>query len=88
MSEHTPGPWQANCFMVTQAGKQRLEICHTGIVGRNKPGKQAEADAKLIAAAPDLLEFAKQVLDYATDTECFYLMSLAQSVVDKVEGKP
>ena len=46
-----------------------------------------EDDAKLIAAAPDLLEFAKQVAEYAQDAECFYLMSLAESVIRKVEGK-
>lgn len=38
-------------------------------------------------AAPDLLSFAKQVLDYATDAECFYLMSLAENIIQKVGGK-
>lgn len=45
-------------------------------------------DAKLIAAAPDLLEFAKQVLHYASESECFYLMSLAENVIRKAEAKP
>lgn len=52
---HTPGPWIAKCFLVRQANGQQLEICHTGIIGRNKPGEQAEADAALIARAPELL---------------------------------
>jgi hypothetical protein len=60
---HTPGPWEANCFLVSQAGGRRVEICHTGIIGRNKPGEQAEADARLIAASPDLLEACKMYLD-------------------------
>jgi hypothetical protein len=45
-------------------------------------------DAKLIAAAPDLLEFAKQVVKFAADHSNFYLMAWAQDVVNKVEGKP
>lgn len=53
---HTPGPWRADFFLVTQADGRNLEICHTGIIGRNKPSVQAEADAKLIAAAPELLD--------------------------------
>lgn len=51
---HTPGPWKAECFLVSQVGGRRLEVCHTGLVGRNKPGEQAIADARLIAAAPEM----------------------------------
>lgn len=59
----TPGPWVANCFLIVapdafgpNSGMYGgLEIAHTGMIGRNKPGEQAEADARLIAAAPELL---------------------------------
>ena len=47
-----------------------------------------EANAKLIAAAPEMLEFAKQVVRFAADHGNFYLMAWAQDVVNKVEGKP
>jgi|688.fasta_scaffold352577_2 hypothetical protein len=56
MNQFTPGPWVNDVFSVRQCDKHGLEICHTGIVGRNKEPRQAEADAKLIASAPDLLE--------------------------------
>jgi hypothetical protein len=48
----------------------------------------SDEDAKLIAAAPDLLEFAQQVVKFAADHSNFYLMAWAQDVVNKVEGKP
>lgn len=44
-------------------------------------------DAKLIASAPDLLEFAQQVVKFAADHSNFYLMAWAQDVVNKAEGK-
>lgn len=48
-------------------------------------------DGKLLTdvflAAPDLLEFAKQVVKFAADHSNFYLMAWAQDVVNKVEGK-
>ncbi len=45
-------------------------------------------DRALLVAAPDLLEFAKQVVKFAADHSNFYLMAWAQDVVAKVEGKP
>jgi hypothetical protein len=54
--EFSRGPWVHDCFSVRQFDKHGLEICHTGIVGRNKEPRQAEADARLISAAPDMLE--------------------------------
>ena len=49
---HTPGPWHNDCFLVT-ATQGRREICHTG-EGRGT-SEECEANARLIAAAPDLL---------------------------------
>jgi hypothetical protein len=42
--------------------------------------------SKLFVAAPDLLEFAKQVVAYANDSSNTYLAAWAQSVVNKAEG--
>ena len=60
---HTPGPWKiATTYANAQAGKytvvpwatQRQRVC--AIAARpNYPPAQAEADARLIAAAPELL---------------------------------
>jgi hypothetical protein len=39
-------------------------------------------------ASPDLLEFARQVVEFAANHSNFYLMAWAQDVVKKAEGKP
>lgn len=53
---HTPGPLQANCFLIT--AKNGREVTHTGLLGRRRsshPGecgaKEDEGNARLIAAA-------------------------------------
>ncbi len=56
MSKHTPGPWTVNYRRVTPvAGKQdgTDDVCH--VYGDN------EANARLIAAAPQLLAALKAV---------------------------
>ena len=42
--------------------------------------------SKLFVAAPDLLKFAKRVVEYAHDSGNTYLSAWAQSVVNKAEG--
>jgi hypothetical protein len=44
--------------------------------------------SKLFVAAPNLLEFAKQVVKFAADHGNTYLAAWAQDVVNKAEGKP
>lgn len=55
MQQHTPGPWIANHFHVAARGPGIEDHC---IVGRvdGCTGQEALANARLIAAAPDLLE--------------------------------
>lgn len=64
MSKHTPGPWAVNQQTVTARSSQTL-ICHcpkdredyTWGISRS----EAEANARLIAAAPDLLRDLKMI---------------------------
>jgi len=69
MSKHTPGPWSVEClgeeyFLNTnhlygvgsQVGTRRVAKVE-GL------GDESEANARLIAAAPDLLEACKTMLD-------------------------
>jgi hypothetical protein len=63
----TPGPWMANCFLVTASNGR--EVTHTGLLGRRHSsstgvsgGEEDEANARLIAAAPDLLAACEAVL--------------------------
>ena len=57
MNRHTKGPWQAERFCVWSEDKY-VAATQTGI---NE--EEQQANAKLIAAAPDLLEACKAVLD-------------------------
>lgn len=75
MSKHTPGPWKAvdqhitrqiPCFEVAEISNMRI-ICD-GVLWPANPGNP-ETDAKLIAAAPDLLEALQEMVDCYWGTE-------------------
>lgn len=58
MSEHTPGPWTFESgFIVSSAGR----IADVGGVDASFDPETAEADGRLIAAAPDLLAALKAI---------------------------
>ena len=64
MSEHTPGPWTARPqtgpqWGVTHGDSEFAFICNCFTLHGND-----EANARLIAAAPDMLEALKQSLDW------------------------
>ena len=66
MTEHTPGPWhvwQAGKHVVIKAGSLIIGSVRRAIVG----GEQ-QANAHLIAAAPELLEALKFVIRGVPDT--------------------
>ena len=96
MSNPTAGPWKI--FEGWGADKRRPVIVDSmpdvdgKFVGNcicymASTNPDVEANAKLIAAAPEMLEFAKQVVRFAADHSNFYLMAWAQDVVNRVEGK-
>jgi hypothetical protein len=62
--KHTPGPWKA----VTYSGEfdQPLVTSNDGFIARlnSFSNRQHEANAKLIAAAPEMLEALQAVWDY------------------------
>ncbi|WLS01696.1 hypothetical protein [Shinella oryzae] len=55
--KHTPGPWEARTFSVMGGHKLADRICHVGSSTSLGPTRahESEANARLIAAAPDLL---------------------------------
>jgi hypothetical protein len=70
MSQHTPGPWKAFGRGIFMGDLLVGTTTHTSDVEKSPYGKfpeseACEANARLIAAAPDLLEAAQSVLDYA-----------------------
>jgi len=64
MKEHTPGPWKAHTYPpeegqqhhVTAGEQDTLRICETG-----RRDLRSANDARLIAAAPDLLETLRKI---------------------------
>ena len=93
MSNHTPGPWfpvnngfywEVRTDSEQHCGEQIGDVCASKYWSL---GTHQEGNARLIAAAPNMLAFAKQVADYAQEAECFYLMALAESVIKKAEGR-
>lgn len=74
MSAHTPGPWSAEKYLLDDDepnGGSVCEInCIVGYVAEIVHGN--EADARLIAAAPELLEALKGLMNPPLDhTYCF-----------------
>lgn len=78
MSKHTPGPWIAVGAWVEHPDDSIPDICTCDQVNIGQEGRSDEemrANARLIAAAPELLEAAQhlscwiEVLLHALDTE-------------------
>jgi hypothetical protein len=73
MNKHTPGPWKAVCRNTTYVEGEHWpedEFLQWEVDGPRAPmgrGDFFQADARLIAAAPDLLEALKDI--YARLTE-------------------
>ncbi len=59
---HTPGPWEARGGTIFRQGQQALSVA---IITKWQP--EHKANARLIAAAPDLFELLREVRD-----ACFY----------------
>jgi hypothetical protein len=67
MSKHTPGPWYIDPIKANANGNRRImaEQCTPVAVVPD----HLVADARLIAAAPDLLEVLKAFSDYVRDEQ-------------------
>lgn len=99
MSQHTPGPWQvvpqdmdtgAKWFDIRSATYG--SVAHVSEVARSDEGRQFfRGDARLIAAAPDLLEVCKELEAWARrhspsddwPIEC----TRASRIIAKAEGR-
>lgn len=94
-SKHTPGPWEVQDNTDQEFGQLRVDSYYDGpvaICGTNgetlKVGDECRANAKLMAASPDLLEALKIQVDLSEkrkDFGEFYLM--AKAAIAKAEGR-
>jgi hypothetical protein len=97
MSKHTPGPWHYRVHGVHE-GEYTIR-CQTygyaplAIVRGDKRSTKAQAyeNARLIAAAPDLLEALEGMLDNCYDTErddaTFKAVVFARAAIAKATGE-
>ena len=107
MSTHTPGPWgwiekNGNAFLIQANDDEAKEYPGLKCIADDgsaygEYGRKIEpdsADAKLIAAAPDLLEALEQFVDLGIEEESLEAwpelgkaLSSARSAIDKAKGK-
>lgn len=86
---HTSGPWVTNQSGLVTAGKNRLHIAQTATIGM---GHAADANARLIAAAPDLLaalrdlEWACSGVEYM-ESEYSEQLAQARAALNKAIGE-
>ena len=105
-SKHTPGPWfvfgNGHCvggpkgFIDGDPREQTAGVAMCGM--RLRTDDEAEANARLIAAAPDLLDVAETFLamhqEYLNDPDAMYpdkllatVRHLAEAAVKKAKGE-
>lgn len=98
-AEHTEGPWQAKndhepyTIIGGIDGPDEGRMHYTEICTVNEEAADAVANARLIAAAPDMLKALKSSLDSADrigepgDCErAMVSLRLTQAAIDKAEG--
>ncbi len=84
-TQHTPGPWELNLETekvsgFDESGERRVVVYELGT---------NEADARLIASAPDLLKALEQISDYARkdgDMIAQHLAGIARAAIAKATG--
>jgi len=112
MSKHTPGPWsvphfadddvKCNCGYVFSEFQDHMgSICSISFANSSETEaceiEEAKANARLIAAAPDLLEVAQklvayeQAMDGGRDVDAMFYYAeaseLARAAIAKAEGR-
>ena len=83
MSKHTPGPW---AIRQEKEGWCRIYAPKDYYVGGEIAHYVSNANANLIAAAPELLEFANEAIRYAGLHGDDYLADKARAVIAKTTG--
>jgi hypothetical protein len=102
-AQHTPGPWIVEAIGATELEvaheETLLTICKMPWVGSHYSGKPVEANAHLIAAAPELLEACQAMIEwdareqdhavdfYARLDLCKLAFDKARAAIAKAEGR-
>lgn len=95
MTNHTPGPWRVEHRTVWSS---EFRICQLDAGGRTNKGDIAQANAQLIAAAPEMLECIQEALrqlntlDFSLSTNWNAsvkenAIQLLEHAINKAEGR-
>lgn len=92
---HTPGPWIAYKDIEWEVMPERSDGMTVASCGRIRP--EAEANARLIAAAPDLLAALKEIVMWGHKSVMpdsgspwsvdYHKIKIARAAIEKAEGK-
>lgn len=90
MNKHTPGPWDriiADGYTVRhpQIYSDTGPIANATFLGNNRLD-ELNANARLIAAAPDLLEALEALLDYENGIQKSIAEQMARAAIAKAGG--
>lgn len=87
MSKHTPGPWSVREDIGAVFDRDGLPIA----TGGSESYEEYQANARLIAAAPELLEACKQAYDVIDDMDGPWnldrIYNTLKVAIAKAEGK-
>lgn len=93
VATHTPGPWEASDIdtrgVYADGGAAMVATCHTLSLPEGKQANRMDvtaANARLIAAAPDLLAACQYVLDNAGGPPADMLSMIRAAVRKATEG--
>jgi hypothetical protein len=94
MSKHTPGPWQVHGSHIYTADPERALLAQVFNSGSKASDYPLQANARLIAAAPELLEALKECLPYVGQTlantgsmDAYYTEAKACAAIAKATGE-
>lgn len=90
MSKHTPGPWQVHCSHIYTADPERALLAQVFNPGSKASDYPLVENARLIAAAPELLALLKEVCEETLHPDYDWSVDLAQRVraaIAKAEDK-
>lgn len=98
MNKHTQGKWEvsSSTLIVNEEGRVLANCCSFGIESLDLPLKECIANARLIAAAPELLEACKAIIKDHEERMAMYpklneqpnrlaVMQMAREAIAKAE---
>lgn len=93
MTQHTPGPWIQRGEIVVTNRPMLGAYNEVSVVSLERPVEERLANARLIAAAPDMLQALLEVvyavsgeLAYEPESATAHAITLAQQAIAKAEG--